>query len=104
MATTREVLAQWIPFISGIPNVAEDYVCEFCLGPVTGYRRVWLNLELAKRAPECIEYLVVHELVHLLVRHHDDQFHALMDQHLPKWRSARQTLNAVPLAHENWTY
>ena len=63
---------------------------------------VWLNLELAKKAPECLEYVVVHELVHLLVRHHDDRFHALMDLHLPKWRLVRKTLNAAPLANESW--
>jgi predicted metal-dependent hydrolase len=65
-------------------------------------RRVWLNLELVKRPPECLEYIVVHELVHLIARHHDDQFQALMDRHLPKWRIARQALYAVPLAHDNW--
>ena len=67
-------------------------------------RRIWLNLELAKKPPECLEYLVVHELVHLLVRHHDDRFHALMDRKLPKWRMVRQTLNAAPLAHDTWAY
>jgi predicted metal-dependent hydrolase len=67
-------------------------------------RRIWLNLELAKKPPECLEYLIVHELVHLLVRHHDDRFHALMDRHLPKWRAARKTLNTAPLAHEIWDY
>lgn len=67
-------------------------------------RRIWLNLELVKKPPECLEYLIVHELVHLLVRHHDEQFVALMDRHLPKWRAGRKTLNAAPLAHEVWDY
>lgn len=67
-------------------------------------RRIWLNLELAKKPVPCIEYLVVHELVHLLVRHHDDRFLTLMDQHLPQWRQQRQELNAAPLAHEIWDY
>jgi predicted metal-dependent hydrolase len=67
-------------------------------------RRVWLNLELAKKPPECLEYLVVHELLHLLVHHHDERFRALMDQHLPRWRSIQKTLNAAPLAHEMWEY
>jgi predicted metal-dependent hydrolase len=70
----------------------------------TASRRIWLNLELAKKPPECLEYLVVHELVHLLVRHHDERFNALMDRHLPRWRQARRTLNAAPLAHETWEY
>jgi hypothetical protein len=63
-------------------------------------RRIWLNLELAKKPPECLEYLVVHELVHLVVRHHDDRFNAVMDRHLPKWRSVRKMLNTAPLANE----
>ena len=67
-------------------------------------RRIWLNLELVKKPPECLEYLIVHELVHLLVRHHDDRFHALMDKHLPRWQASRKTLNAAPLAHEVWEY
>ncbi len=55
-----------------------------------------------KKPPECLEYLVVHELVHLRVRRHDDRFHALMDRHLPRWRPIRKTLNAAPLANEAW--
>jgi len=46
----------------------------------------------------------VHEAVHLLVRHHDDRFFALMDQHLPRWRQIRRDLNAAPLAHAKWSY
>ncbi|WP_199753711.1 M48 family metallopeptidase [Corallococcus sp. AB018] len=67
-------------------------------------RRIWLNLELVKKPPECIEYLVVHELVHLIVRHHDDRFTALMDRHLPRWRLVRRTLNVAPLANDTWEY
>jgi predicted metal-dependent hydrolase len=67
-------------------------------------RRVWLNLELAKKPPECLEYLIVHELVHLLVPNHDDRFNSLMDRHLPKWRHYRKELNAAPLARETWSY
>jgi predicted metal-dependent hydrolase len=65
-------------------------------------RRVWLNLELAKKPPECLEYLVVHELVHLRVRRHDDRFRGLMDLHLPKWGLVRKTLNSAPLAKDRW--
>ena len=66
--------------------------------------RIWLNIELAKKPPECLEYLVAHELSHLLVRHHDHRFHALMDQHLPRWKAIRETLNAAPLANERWKH
>ena len=66
--------------------------------------RIWLNLELAKKPVHCLEYLIVHELTHLIERHHNDRFVALMDRHLPHWRHARQELNAAPLAHESWSY
>jgi predicted metal-dependent hydrolase len=65
-------------------------------------RRVWVNLELIKKAPECLEYVVVHELVHLLERGHGARFKALMDRHLPRWREVRARLNAEPLAHADW--
>ncbi|MBI5059905.1 M48 family metallopeptidase [candidate division KSB1 bacterium] len=67
-------------------------------------RRIWLNLELVKKSEQCIEYIVVHELVHLIERHHSDRFTKLMDKHLPNWRSRKQELNSAPLAHDAWEY
>jgi len=64
--------------------------------------RVWLNLELAKKSLDCIEYVLVHEMVHLLERNHSERFKALMDQFLPQWRLYRDELNQAPLAHEEW--
>ena len=64
--------------------------------------RIWLNLELAKKSVDCLEYVVLHELVHLIVRRHDDQFVEIMDKRLPRWRSIRAELNGLPLAHEVW--
>jgi predicted metal-dependent hydrolase len=63
-----------------------------------------LNSELAKKPLECLEYIVVHEMVHLIVRNHDARFMTLMDCHLPGWRTVRQTLNETPLAHVDWKY
>jgi predicted metal-dependent hydrolase len=67
-------------------------------------RRIWLNLELAKKPAQCLEYIVVRELSHVLERHHTERFTAIMDQHLPQWRSRRQELNSAPLAHESWAH
>jgi len=67
-------------------------------------RRIWLNLELAKKPPECLEYILVHELVHLHERHHNLRFKDLLDQFLPSWRVRRNTLNTSPLAHDEWEY
>ncbi len=67
-------------------------------------RRIWLNLELAKKPMQCLEYIVVHELVHLLERHHDDRFTALLDTHMPQWRQYREMLSKTPLGFEEWGY
>lgn len=67
-------------------------------------QRIWLNLELAKKPPQCLEYVLVHEMVHLLERHHNERFQSLMDQFLPQWRHDRDLLNGEPLAHETWSY
>ena len=67
-------------------------------------KRIWLNLELAKKPNSCLVHILVHEMVHLLEREHNDQFRALMDKFLPQWRTYRDQLNRAPLAYENWGY
>lgn len=62
------------------------------------------NTELAKKPRECLEYLVVHEMIHLLEPTHNARFIALMDQFLPKWQHRRQQLNKLPVHHEDWVY
>jgi len=65
---------------------------------------ICLNTDLAKKSPECLEYIVVHELVHMRERNHGDRFTALMDMYLPQWRQLRALLNAAPLSHQSWDY
>lgn len=65
-------------------------------------KRVWLNLELAKKPIECIEYVLVHELLHLIEKKHNDRFTSLMSDHLPKWRSLKDELNRFMLSYEKW--
>jgi predicted metal-dependent hydrolase len=67
-------------------------------------KRLWFNLELAKKPVSCLEYIVVHELVHLLERNHTERFTALMDGFMPSWRVCRETLNGGVLGHEAWNY
>ena len=62
----------------------------------TSARRIWLNLALARKPPQCLEYVVVHELVHLLEPNHNARFKALMDRFLPHWRKHRAELNRAP--------
>ena len=70
--------------------------------PVPGNIR--LNTDLAKKPLQCLEYIVAHELAHLLERHHNERFAALMDVHMPQWRQYREILNGLPLAHQEWGY
>lgn len=67
-------------------------------------KRIWLNLELIKKPVSCLEYIIVHEMVHFLERQHNNNFIAHMDRIMPQWRSHRDTLNTAPLAHEHWGY
>lgn len=67
-------------------------------------RRIWINLELAKKPLECLEYVLVHELVYLLERYHNEVFRAYTDKYLPQWQQCRDILKQEPLADENWIY
>jgi len=67
-------------------------------------RTIRLNTELAKKPAECLEYIVVHELVHLLEPTHNARFVAQMDRFMPKWQFHRQVLNRLPVRREKWSY
>jgi len=69
-----------------------------------GARRISINLELAKKPTQCLEYVIAHELTHFLERKHNDRFVAILDRHVPHWRAHRSELNSAPLAHENWKF
>ncbi|HQT05342.1 MAG TPA: SprT family zinc-dependent metalloprotease [Thiotrichales bacterium] len=89
-----ELLAKWQPMMGvealdwGVKDMRTRWgTCN------TRDKRVWLSLMLAKMPVECIEYVMVHELVHLLERNHTPRFHALMTQFLPNWPALQQQLN-----------
>jgi predicted metal-dependent hydrolase len=67
-------------------------------------KRIWLNLELAKKPFQCIEYIVVHEMVHLLERNHNDKFITYMNLFLPEWKELKNELNKLPVNHRDWEY
>ncbi len=100
-----ELLDQWQPLVGkevthwGIKKMRTKW------GSCNRERRsIWLNLELSKKPPECLEYILVHELVHLLERGHNDNFKQHMDRLLPQWRLIKARLNQLPLKHEEWGY
>lgn len=63
-----------------------------------------LNLDLAKKPLPCLEYIILHELLHFKERQHNDRFKALLDIYMPDWRSRRDLLNQMPLNQENWKH
>jgi predicted metal-dependent hydrolase len=67
-------------------------------------KRIWINLELAKKPEHCLEYIIFHEMVHLVERHHNDNFNYYMDTHLPNWKQLKTELNKLPVGHANWNY
>ncbi len=103
--TTATLLKKWEPKVGkkvqswGIKKMKTKW--GSCNIPA---KRIWLNLELAKKPSECLEYILVHELVHLHERLHNDNFKQLMDKYLPAWRKSRDILKREPLAYETWEY
>ncbi len=67
-------------------------------------RSIRLNTNLAKKPRDCLEYVIVHEIAHLLEPTHNARFVAIMDRAMPQWRQHRQQLNQLPIRHEHWTY
>lgn len=67
-------------------------------------KRIWINLELAKKPYNCLEYIIVHEMTHLIERHHNDNFLAHLDKNLPKWKLYKDELNRLPVSHGEWEY
>ena len=67
-------------------------------------KRIWINLELAKKPIICLEYIVLHELIHLLERHHNDNFLYHIEKCMPEWKFQKEELNRLPVSHGDWKY
>jgi predicted metal-dependent hydrolase len=67
-------------------------------------QRIWVNLELAKKPSNCLEYIIIHEMTHLLERNHNTRFVALMNQFMPNWKEVKEELNRLPVSHTEWGY
>jgi predicted metal-dependent hydrolase len=66
-------------------------------------KRIWVNLELAKKPERCLEYIIIHEMLHLLERRHNDRFLYYMDAYLPNWKQLKTELNKFPVSHAEWS-
>jgi len=98
-----ELIAKWEPVIGvevadwGIKKMKTRWgTCNI------NARRIWLNLELAKKPLNCLEYIIVHEMVHFLERYHNDIFREYMEQFMPQWRLCKDELNRSMLGYEKW--
>lgn len=104
-AAASDLIAKWEPLL-GV-SVRRVFVQQMktkwgsCNPRASAIR---LNTELAKKPKECLEYIVVHEMVHLIEPTHNARFVALMDQFMPKWQFLRQKLNLLPVRHAEWDY
>lgn len=99
------LVAKWQPRVGVIVNDVRIKKMKTRWGSCNaGAGRIWLNLELVKKPPACLAYILVHEMVHFLERHHNERFRALMDALMPQWRLYKDELNRAPLAHETWRY
>lgn len=97
--------AKWEPKVGVTAAEVRIRRMKTCWGSCNAEaHRIWLNLELAKKPASCLEFILVHELVHLLERHHNERFRERMDGLMPQWRLRRELLNRAPLAHEDWRY
>jgi predicted metal-dependent hydrolase len=104
-AAVPDLIARWEPVV-GV-KVHRIFVQKMktkwgSCNPSAGSIR--LNPDLAKKPRECLEYIVVHEMVHVLEPTHNARFIALMDRFLPQWRICREQLNQLPVSQEKWTY
>ena len=67
-------------------------------------KRIWINLELAKKPERCLEYIIVHEMIHLKERLHNERFLYYIDEYLPNWKQLKTELNRLPVSHADWNY
>jgi predicted metal-dependent hydrolase len=67
-------------------------------------RKIWINLELIHKPIHCLEYIILHEMVHLKERHHNEKFQYYMDTYMPNWKQIRNELNKLPVSHADWEY
>lgn len=101
--TASKLIEKWTKIIGASPSswgIRQMKTRWGTCNEVTG--RTLLNLELAKKPYKSIEYVVVHELLHLIQRKHDKRFAEMLDRYLPTWRREKEKLNRFMLSHESW--
>jgi predicted metal-dependent hydrolase len=99
------LVAKWEPIIGVKANALHIRRMKTLWGSCSPKKRtIRLNTELGKKPPECLEYILVHELVHIVEPSHNAKFVSLMDRFMPHWRHVRDELNRAPLGHVDLEY
>ncbi len=94
----EELVSKWIPLISVPEFEISIRIMKTRWGTChPSKKKIWLNLELAKKPIPCIEYVLVHEMVHLLEKNHSKRFIRNMDRYIPTWRELKMELNNLPI-------
>ncbi len=105
----RELVSLYVAKLEKKMNVKVSEICIRKMKTKWGTcnqkaKRIWLNTELAKKSIESMEYILTHEMVHLLERNHNKNFIASMDKFTPNWKYMRDELNRSALGHVEWRY
>lgn len=105
----RELVSRYVAKLEKKMNVKVSEICIRKMKTKWGTcnqkaKRIWFNTELAKKSIESIEYILTHEMVHLLERNHNKIFIAYMDKYAPNWKHMRDELNRSALGHVEWRY
>lgn len=103
-AAVEPLIAKWEPVLGVRVNRVFVQRMKTKWGSCSRSANIRLNTELAKKPPECLEYIVVHEMAHIIEPTHNSRFIDLLDRLMPNWRFYRQQLNRLPVRHENWEY
>jgi hypothetical protein len=104
-AATTDLIALWEPKIGVTVDGFYVQRMKTRWGSCNSQARtIRLNTDLAKKPRECLEYIVVHEMIHILEPTHNERFQELMGRFMPDWEHRRQMLNRLPVRHEDWEY
>jgi predicted metal-dependent hydrolase len=104
-AEAPRIIAKWEPILRvRVGGIFVQRMRTKWGGCKPSTRTIRLNTDLAKKPKSCLEYILVHEMVHLIEPTHNERFVALMDRYLPRWRLVRRQLNSLPVRHEDWHY
>jgi len=97
------VLTEWAPILGVMVDKVHVQRMKTKWGSANAAARsIRLNTELVKKPLVCFEYVVVHEMAHLIEPTHNARFVAIMDRVMPNWRIHRGLLNQLPVCHEDW--